>query len=181
MNINSTDSDLTSMLIITTNESGQQKPITSIPTIYPNDYDFDLDTEFQKTKSTASRSFSRPAKTLGQEHRNKSVPHSLQVCQILYLRVELKYRMNQATHTSYTSMHRGFEPHLNVNNEIIINWGFFMRLAAKLTHTIFLINYLFIVRHASRWRHTDHLVIFSTVSRMRMRSVPLCGKIPETE
>lgn len=78
MNINTTDSDLTSMLIITTNESGQQKPITSIPTIYPNDYDFDLEVGF-KAKSTASRSFSRPSKTLGQEHRNKSVPHSLQV------------------------------------------------------------------------------------------------------
>lgn len=111
MNINRTDSDLSSMLIITTNESGQQKPITSIPTIYPNDYDFDLGTGF-KVKSTGSRSFSRPAKTLSQEHRNKSVPHSLQVCQIPLYRYwrefvttniikmkikvwqQMKYRMN---------------------------------------------------------------------------------------
>lgn len=78
MNNNSTESDVTSMLILTTNESGQQKPITSIPTIYPNDYDFDLETGF-KAKSAASRSFIRPTKALGQEHRNKSVPHNLQV------------------------------------------------------------------------------------------------------
>lgn len=79
--MNTTDSDPTSMLIITTSESGQQKPIASIPTIYPNDYDFDLETGI-KAKSAGSRSFSRPAKALGQEHRNKSVPHSLQVREI---------------------------------------------------------------------------------------------------
>lgn len=78
MNVDSNETDPTSMLIITTNESGQQKPIMSIPTIYPNDYDFDLDIGF-RNKSAASRSFIRPSKTLSQEHRNRSVPHNLQV------------------------------------------------------------------------------------------------------
>lgn len=71
--------DPASMLIITTNESGQPKAITSIPTIYPeNEYEFDLETGF-RNKSAASRSFIRPTKTLTQEHRNRSVPHNLQV------------------------------------------------------------------------------------------------------
>lgn len=73
----SVDQEFANMLIVTTNESGQQKPITSIPTIYPNDFDYDA--ENIRTKSSGSRSFIRPSKNLGQEHRNKSVPHSLQV------------------------------------------------------------------------------------------------------
>lgn len=98
MNIDSQDSDLTSMLIITTDESGQQKPITSIPTIYPNDYDFDLETGF-KAKSAASRSFIRPPKTLSQEHRNKSVPHSLQVC----LKLNTRLRTNKRKEINFFS------------------------------------------------------------------------------
>lgn len=81
MSINSNDVDLTSMLLITTKEPmddiHSQPPATPIPTIYPNDFDFDFDNSL-KNKST-SRSFIRPPKTLGQEHRNRSVPHSLQV------------------------------------------------------------------------------------------------------
>lgn len=56
----------------------QQKSKTSMPTIYPNDFDFNVTGGFG-TKSTASRSFIRPPKTLSQEHRNISVPNSLKV------------------------------------------------------------------------------------------------------
>lgn len=76
-NISAND-ELASRLIVTTDESGQQNLIESIPTIYPNDYDYDI--ENLKAKSAGSRSFILPtAKALGQEHRNKSVPHNLQV------------------------------------------------------------------------------------------------------
>lgn len=54
----------------------------SMPTIYPNDYDFNAITGFG-FNSTTSRSFVRPAKTLGQEHRNISVPNSLKVPMII--------------------------------------------------------------------------------------------------
>lgn len=63
----------------------------TIPTIYPNDYDFDIEPNF-KQKST-SRSFMRPAKTLSQEHRNRSVPHNLQVWTDFLLLIELEQRM----------------------------------------------------------------------------------------
>lgn len=77
MRKHSVDQEFADMLIVTTNEAGEEKPLNSIPTIYPNDFDYDA--EHFRAKSSASRSFIRPAKTLGQEHRNKSVPHSLQV------------------------------------------------------------------------------------------------------
>lgn len=74
------DADSGSVHLITPNESsmGQSKSKSSIPTIYPNDYDFDFKIGFS-ANSTTSRSFVRPPKTLSNEHRNISVPHSLQV------------------------------------------------------------------------------------------------------
>lgn len=93
--INSNDGDQTTKLLITTKDGGTddengaievsadkdalQPPSTPMPTIYPNDFDFDIENSL-KSKST-SRSFVRPAKTLSQEHRNRSVPHNLQVRQ----------------------------------------------------------------------------------------------------
>lgn len=80
--INSNDVDLTTTLLINTKEPLELDhipltPSTPIPTIYPNDYDFDIENSL-KSKLT-SRSFIRPPKTLSQEHRNKSLPHNLQV------------------------------------------------------------------------------------------------------
>lgn len=92
--INSNDDDQTSTLLISTKDTTDDEnaamelvggidlsppPSTPIPTIYSNDYDFDIENNL-KNKAT-SRSFIRPAKTLGQEHRNRSVPHNLQVRQ----------------------------------------------------------------------------------------------------
>lgn len=59
-------------------ESDLQHSKNSMPTIYPNDYDFNAITGFG-FNSTTSRSFVRPAKSIGQEHRNVSVPNSLKV------------------------------------------------------------------------------------------------------
>lgn len=59
-------------------ESDQGKLKNSMPTIYPNDYDFNAVYGFG-LHSTTSRSFVRPSKALGQEHRNISVPNSLKV------------------------------------------------------------------------------------------------------
>lgn len=64
---------------LTESESQQQlQSKTSMPTIYPNDFDFNIPTGFG-TKSNTSRSFIRPPRALGQEHRNISVPNSLKV------------------------------------------------------------------------------------------------------
>lgn len=52
---------------------------SSMPTIYPNDFEFGASAGFG-FNSTTSRSFVRPAKQIGQEHRNISVPNSLKVC-----------------------------------------------------------------------------------------------------
>lgn len=60
-------------------ESDLQTLKTSMPTIYPNDYDFNAIAGFG-FNSTTSRSFVRPPKSIGQEHRNISVPNSLKVC-----------------------------------------------------------------------------------------------------
>lgn len=56
-----------------------EKLKSSMPTIYPNDYEFSASAGFG-FNSTTSRSFVRPAKQIGQEHRNISVPNSLKVC-----------------------------------------------------------------------------------------------------
>lgn len=95
MSINSNDDDQTTSLLITKpseddDQSHQpnvddddddaqqsQPPSTPIPKIYSNDFDFNIENSL-KLKA-CSRSFIRPAKTLSQEHRNRSVPHNLQV------------------------------------------------------------------------------------------------------
>lgn len=59
-------------------QNPQQKLKSSMPTIYPNDYDFNAVGGFGYD-STTSRSFVRPAKAIGLEHRNISVPNSLKV------------------------------------------------------------------------------------------------------
>lgn len=69
---NSSEADLTSVLIITTDECGTRKPTT----FAGNDGDINLEYGFNKKKS---KSFVRQTKSLSTEHRNKSVPHSLQV------------------------------------------------------------------------------------------------------
>lgn len=107
MSINSNDDDQTTKLLITTKEpsdddqshqpnddedhddSQLQPPSTPIPTIYSNDFDFDIENSL-KLKAT-SRSFIRPAKTLGQEHRNRSVPHNLQVWPVYIFAVDIQY------------------------------------------------------------------------------------------
>lgn len=66
------------MQINNSNDADLTKLKTSMPTIYPNDYDFNAISGFG-FNSTTSRSFVRPAKSLGQEHRNISVPNSLKV------------------------------------------------------------------------------------------------------
>lgn len=60
-------------------ESDLHKLKSSMPTIYPNDYDFNPIAGFG-LNSTTSRSFVRPTRSIGQEHRNISVPNSLKVC-----------------------------------------------------------------------------------------------------
>lgn len=60
------------------NESDLHDSKNSMPTIYPNDYDFNAISGFG-FNSTTSRSFVRPSKQIGQEHRNISVPNSLKV------------------------------------------------------------------------------------------------------
>lgn len=72
------------MQINNSNDSDLTKLKTSMPTIYPNDYDFNAISGFG-FNSTTSRSFVRPAKALGQEHRNISVPNSLKVLMIITL------------------------------------------------------------------------------------------------
>lgn len=64
-------------------ESDLQKLKTSMPTIYPNDYDFNVTAGFGFNSMT-SRSFVRPPKSIGQEHRNISVPNSLKVCSKMF-------------------------------------------------------------------------------------------------
>lgn len=81
MNINIDNDDDRMFKIGASNDSDCQQQLkskTSMPTIYPNDYDFNVATGFG-VKSTASRSFIRPTKNLSQEHRNISVPNSLKV------------------------------------------------------------------------------------------------------
>lgn len=81
INIDNDDDDDRMFRIGASNEwDGQQQLTTktSMPTIYPNDYDFNVATGFG-VKSTTSRSFIRPTKNLSQEHRNISVPNSLKV------------------------------------------------------------------------------------------------------
>lgn len=87
INIDNDDDDDDRMFRIgASHESDGQRQLaskTSMPTIYPNDYDFNVATRFG-VKSTTSRSFIRPAKNLSQEHRNISVPNSLKVEPFLY-------------------------------------------------------------------------------------------------
>lgn len=64
-----------------TTESDLQK--TSLPTIYPNEFDFST-ISGMGFNSTTSRSFVRTTKPLGQEHRNISVPNSLKVPNTYY-------------------------------------------------------------------------------------------------
>lgn len=87
MNINIDDDDDRMFRIGASNDSDSQQQLkskTSMPTIYPNDYDFNVATGFG-AKSTTSRSFIRPTKNLSQEHRNISVPNSLKVQLFLLL------------------------------------------------------------------------------------------------
>ncbi|KAJ6641632.1 hypothetical protein Bhyg_06572 [Pseudolycoriella hygida] len=74
---NNSEADLTSVLIITTDECGTRKPTTFAGV----DADIDLEYGFNKKKS---KSFVRQTKSLSTEHRNKSVPHSLQVKRYRY-------------------------------------------------------------------------------------------------
>lgn len=76
------DAKESSMQTSNSNDSDQAKLKNSMPTIYPNDYDFNAISGFG-FNSTTSRSFVRPAKALGQEHRNISVPNSLKVLSII--------------------------------------------------------------------------------------------------
>lgn len=57
---------------------------SSMPTIYPNDFDFNVSVGFG-ANSVGSRSFIRSTKNLGHEHRNISVPNSLKVRFIVML------------------------------------------------------------------------------------------------
>ena len=70
------DLDVTSVLIITTDECGGIRKQTALATGVASDYDFDLEYGFKHKKS---KSFVRQTKSLSNEHRNKSVPHNLQV------------------------------------------------------------------------------------------------------
>lgn len=63
----------------TSTDSDLEQLKSSMPTIYPNDYDFNAIPGFG-FHSTTSRSFVRPSKAIGLEHRNISVPNSLKVC-----------------------------------------------------------------------------------------------------
>lgn len=78
MVINSTESDLAgSVLIITTDEGGVRQQTALAADV--GDENFDL--EYGFTKNKKSKSFIRSqTKSLNNEHRNKSVPHNLQVC-----------------------------------------------------------------------------------------------------
>lgn len=78
MVINSTESDLAgSVLIITTDECGVRQQTALAADV--GDENFDL--EYGFTKNKKSKSFIRSqTKSLNNEHRNKSVPHNLQVC-----------------------------------------------------------------------------------------------------
>lgn len=67
------ETDLTNVLIITTDECGLH---TQTALAESNDFDFDLDFSLRQKKS---KSFIRHTKSLCNEHRNKSVPHNLQV------------------------------------------------------------------------------------------------------
>lgn len=85
INIDNDDDDDRMFRIGESNDLDSQQQLkskTSMPTIYPNDYDFSVATGFG-AKSTTSRSFIRPPKNLSQEHRNISVPNSLKVQSIL--------------------------------------------------------------------------------------------------
>lgn len=79
MDVNATsDANPMRMQSNTSNDSDLNKSKNSMPTIYPNDYDFNAIPGFG-FNSTTSRSFVRPSKSIGQEHRNVSVPNSLKV------------------------------------------------------------------------------------------------------
>lgn len=85
MNTDANDANVEGMYFGTSytdsEHSQQQQPKqkTSMPTIYPNDFDFNVPVTGFGTKSTTSRSFIRPTRTLSKEHRNISVPNSLKV------------------------------------------------------------------------------------------------------
>lgn len=75
----SADTSTSGMPHSLTNDSRTDKPSkTPMPTIYPNDFDYNVSIGFGGN-STGSRSFVRSTKNLGQEHRNISVPNSLKV------------------------------------------------------------------------------------------------------
>lgn len=75
-----TDTDASCMPHSATIDSKADKSSkASMPTIYPNDFDYNVSVGFG-VNSANSRSFVRSTKNLGQEHRNISVPNSLKVC-----------------------------------------------------------------------------------------------------
>lgn len=93
MDVESMNNDEHSTRMNTNNhsiESDLNKFKNSMPTIYPNDYDFNAIGGFG-LNSTTSRSFVRPAKAFGQEHRNISVPNSLKVCLFLFFSILKKF------------------------------------------------------------------------------------------
>lgn len=69
------DGDVSGMEKMDQNDYDLSKLKNSMPIINSNDYDFNG----FKYSSTTSRSFVRPSKALGKEHRNISVPNSLKV------------------------------------------------------------------------------------------------------
>lgn len=98
MNINIDNDDDRMFRIGASNDPDSQqqqqlKSKTSMPTIYPNDYDFNVATGFG-ANSTTSRSFIRPTKNLSQQHRNISVPNSLKVPNHFYSKCCFSYRTN---------------------------------------------------------------------------------------
>ena len=74
--MNCGDDDSTNVpLIITTNETGTSRPRSTTGSVLSGG-NFGLETNF---KAKSCRSFIRQPTKLGNEHRNKSVPHNLQV------------------------------------------------------------------------------------------------------
>lgn len=69
----STDPESSNVVIITTDEYGTRKPTS----FTDSSAEIDLDHGFRHQKK--SRSFVRQTKSLSNEHRNSSLPHSLQV------------------------------------------------------------------------------------------------------
>lgn len=79
------DFSASSVLIITTDECGVRQQTTLAAANAMTDEHFDLEYGFGNKKTKKSKSFIRSnvhqsnCKTLNNEHRNKSVPHNLQV------------------------------------------------------------------------------------------------------